>query len=146
MPGDSKPAVALEPFHGGPRLTAAVGASSRPPESPVTGRVEADIERGRVAELALGASEERFRLMVESVQDYAILMLSPEGNVTTWNAGAERIKGYRAEEIIGPRARSEAPRDDGPAAASKTRSPPPACRETRFASRSPRAHWHRRPG
>ncbi len=39
--------------------------------------------------------------MVDSVQDYAILMLSPEGYVTTWNAGAERIKGYRAEEIIG---------------------------------------------
>ena len=39
--------------------------------------------------------------MVQSVQDYAILMLTPEGNVATWNAGAERFKGYRAEEIIG---------------------------------------------
>src|SRR5690349_22426627 len=46
-------------------------------------------------------SEERFRLLVESVRDYAIFMLDPEGYVMTWNAGAERIKGYRADEIIG---------------------------------------------
>jgi PAS domain S-box-containing protein len=46
-------------------------------------------------------SEERFRLLVESVRDYAIFMLDPEGRILTWNAGAERIKGYRAEEIIG---------------------------------------------
>ncbi len=52
-------------------------------------------------ERALRESEERFRLMVESVRDYAILMLDPHGHVATWNAGAEQIKGYRAEEIIG---------------------------------------------
>ena len=46
-------------------------------------------------------SERRFRLLVESVTDYAIYMLSPEGQVTNWNAGAERIKGYAASEIIG---------------------------------------------
>src|SRR5271155_2339522 len=57
--------------------------------------------RGEQADLALSASEESFRLLVESVQDYAILMLSTEGHVATWNKGAERIKGYRAEEIIG---------------------------------------------
>jgi PAS domain S-box-containing protein len=45
--------------------------------------------------------EEQFRLMVESVKDYAIYMLDPQGHITTWNPGAERIKGYRAEEIIG---------------------------------------------
>ena len=50
---------------------------------------------------ALRQSEERFRLLVESVQDYAIFMLDPDGNVATWNAGAQRIKGYRADEIIG---------------------------------------------
>ena len=49
----------------------------------------------------LDESEERFRLLVESVKDYAIFMLDPDGRVATWNAGAERIKGYRAEEIIG---------------------------------------------
>jgi hypothetical protein len=45
--------------------------------------------------------EERFRLLVESVRDYAIFMLDPQGRIETWNAGAERLKGYRAEEIIG---------------------------------------------
>ncbi|HZU84806.1 MAG TPA: GAF domain-containing protein, partial [Polyangiaceae bacterium] len=46
-------------------------------------------------------SEARFRLLVESVKDYAIFMLDPHGVIVTWNVGAERIKGYRAEEIIG---------------------------------------------
>lgn len=50
---------------------------------------------------ALRQSEERFRLLVESVRDYAIFMLDPDGVVLTWNAGAERFKGYRADEIIG---------------------------------------------
>ena len=45
--------------------------------------------------------EERFRLLVESVKDYAIFMLDPAGHVLTWNLGAERIKGYKAHEIIG---------------------------------------------
>ena len=45
--------------------------------------------------------EEAFRHLVESVQDYAIFMLSPQGNVATWNVGAQRIKGYEADEIIG---------------------------------------------
>jgi len=46
-------------------------------------------------------SEEKFRLMVEGIQDYAIFMLDPDGKVASWNAGAEKIKGYKAEEIIG---------------------------------------------
>src|SRR6478735_1829834 len=45
--------------------------------------------------------EERFRLLVESIGDYAIFMLDASGIVATWNLGAERIKGYRADEIIG---------------------------------------------
>jgi PAS domain S-box-containing protein len=49
----------------------------------------------------LRQSEERFRLLVESVRDYAIFMLDPSGHILTWNAGAERFKGYRADEIIG---------------------------------------------
>ena len=44
---------------------------------------------------------ERFKLLVDSVRDYAIFMLDPDGKVLTWNAGAERFKGYRADEIIG---------------------------------------------
>ena len=46
-------------------------------------------------------SEERFRLLVEGVKDYAIILLDPQGRVASWNAGAERIKGYQAEEILG---------------------------------------------
>ena len=49
----------------------------------------------------LKQSEERFRLLVEGVRDYAIYMLDPTGIIITWNAGAERIKGYSAREIIG---------------------------------------------
>jgi two-component system, chemotaxis family, CheB/CheR fusion protein len=50
---------------------------------------------------SLQESEARFRLLVESLRDYAIIMLDPEGHVTNWNHGAERIKGYEASEIIG---------------------------------------------
>jgi PAS domain S-box-containing protein len=53
------------------------------------------------AERASGESEHRFQTVVENVQDYAIFMLDPEGYVVSWNAGAERSKGYKAEEIIG---------------------------------------------
>ena len=49
----------------------------------------------------LRRSEERFRLLVERVQDYAIFMLDPEGRVASWNIGAQRIKGYSASEAIG---------------------------------------------
>src|SRR5580704_7053267 len=49
----------------------------------------------------LRQSEERFRLLVASIRDYAIFMLDPGGYVLTWNAGAERFKGYQAHEIIG---------------------------------------------
>ena len=52
-------------------------------------------------EQARSASEERFRLLLDGVRDYAIYMLDPDGRVVSWNAGAENVKGYRAEEILG---------------------------------------------
>ncbi|UOX91261.1 PAS domain S-box protein [Amycolatopsis sp. FBCC-B4732] len=65
------------------------------------GKVTRDVSDRRAAEVALRESEERFRLLVQSVVDYAIFVLDPQGRISSWNAGAERIKGYRAEEIIG---------------------------------------------
>jgi PAS domain S-box-containing protein len=55
----------------------------------------------RLKSKAIQQSEERFRLLVESMEDYAIYMLDPEGRVTSWNTGAERIQGYHHQEIIG---------------------------------------------
>ena len=64
-------------------------------------KVTRDLTAKRAADEAIKESEERFRLLVQSVEDYAIFMLDPTGRITTWNAGAERIKGYTAEEITG---------------------------------------------
>ena len=64
-------------------------------------KVTRDLSERRAAEEALRQSEERLRLMVGSVKDYAIFMLDERGHVRSWNAGAERIKGYTEEEIVG---------------------------------------------
>ena len=64
-------------------------------------KVTRDLSERREAEETLRRSEERFRLLVQSVKDYAILMLDAEGRVSTWNEGAERIKGYTTDEILG---------------------------------------------
>jgi len=60
-----------------------------------------DITARKAAELALRASERRYTVLVDGVTDYAIYMVDPNGIVTNWNRGAQRIKGYRSEEIIG---------------------------------------------
>lgn len=65
------------------------------------GKVTRDMTEQRRAAEALRQSEETFRLLVESVKDYAICMLDPQGHVMSWNAGASYIKGYRRDEIIG---------------------------------------------
>jgi PAS domain S-box-containing protein len=64
-------------------------------------KITRDLTEQRNAQLAALEGERRFRLLVQGVTDYAIFMLSPEGVVTNWNAGAERIKGYSADEIVG---------------------------------------------
>ena len=61
-----------------------------------------DVTPQRIAELELRHSEQRFRLMVDAVRDYAIFMLDTEGHVTSWNLGAQRTKGWTADEIDRP--------------------------------------------
>ena len=64
-------------------------------------KVTRDLSDKRLREEALRQSEQQFRLLLESVQDYAIFMLDPEGTILTWNSGAEAIKGYAASEVLG---------------------------------------------
>ena len=64
-------------------------------------RINRDLKLRGQAEEALRQSEERVRLMIEAIKDYAIIMLDPNGQVVSWNEGAQRIKGYTADEIVG---------------------------------------------
>ena len=64
-------------------------------------KITRDMSERVGAQAALRESEERFRILVQGVADYAIYMLDPEGRITNWNLGGERIKGYPADEIIG---------------------------------------------
>jgi PAS domain S-box-containing protein len=64
-------------------------------------KVTRDLTERKISEESLRQSEQQFKLLVQGVTDYAIYMLDPQGQVTNWNAGAERIKGYRPEDIVG---------------------------------------------
>jgi PAS domain S-box-containing protein len=64
-------------------------------------KITRDVTARREADQALIAAERNFRLLVQGVRDYAIYMLDPQGRVSNWNTGAEAIKGYRAEEVVG---------------------------------------------
>ncbi len=71
------------------------------PEQKIIYAAARDVTERKRVEEALRESEERFRLLVNDVKDYGIFMLDPTGHVASWNQGAERIKGYKAEEIVG---------------------------------------------
>lgn len=71
-----------------------------------------DVTDRKIAERTLQESEERYRQLVQGVQEYAIFQLDPTGHVVSWNAGAERLKGYTAEEIIGKHFSIFYPRED----------------------------------
>jgi hypothetical protein len=64
-------------------------------------KITRDLTDRKMAEETLKQSEQQFRLLVQSVTDYAIYMLAPDGRVTNWNLGAQRIKGYLPREVIG---------------------------------------------
>ena len=75
-------------------------------------KVTRDLTARKEAQDALHRSEQTFQLLVESIQDCAIFMLDPDGRVASWNAVAERIKGYRADEIMGEHFSTFYPPDD----------------------------------
>ena len=75
----------------------------RSPEGVLLGfaKITRDLTERKAAEETLKQSEQQFRLLVQSVTDYAIYMLDPEGRVSNWNLGAQRIKGYMPHEVVG---------------------------------------------
>ena len=64
-------------------------------------KITRDLTERRAAEETLRVSQEQFRILVQGVTDYAIYMLSPTGHISSWNAGAEHIKGYSSDEVLG---------------------------------------------
>lgn len=95
--------IVVAPAHGPARRTVVRGQRITRNDGSVLGAVVAmhDITDRRAVEQAVRDSEERLRLLIDATTDYAILMLDPQGRVQTWNTGAQRLKGYEADEIVG---------------------------------------------
>ncbi|HKU99528.1 MAG TPA: PAS domain S-box protein [Vineibacter sp.] len=112
-------------------------SDQRTPSGGLVG-VRTDVTERISFELALRESERRFRLLVDGARDYAIIMLDPDGNVTSWNEGARQITGYEADDIIGQSHRAFWPppriKVGAPAAALRT-----ARESGRYAGREQRA-------
>jgi len=98
------------PLTAGQRVLGVLEFFSEPPRRPEDELLQALVALGSQlgeyivrnrAETLLRESEERFRLLIEGVKDYAIVMLDPNGQVATWNHGAARINGYSSEDIVG---------------------------------------------
>ncbi|GGX92962.1 PAS domain S-box protein [Massilia dura] len=96
-------------------------------------KITRDITDRRAAQEALRQSEQHFRLLVQGVTDYAIYMLSPQGEITNWNVGAQRIKGYSQEEVLGSHFRRFFT-DEDRAAGTPERALETAAREGRYES------------
>ena len=75
----------------------------RTPDGELVGfaKITRDLTERRAAEETVRATQQQFQLLVQGVTDYAIYMLNPSGHISSWNAGAERIKGYTADEVLG---------------------------------------------
>ncbi len=83
-----------------PRIPVRELERRRPPSLLPRARAGRELEQ-QLVQTATQDSERRFQMLVQGVTDYAIYMLDPRGNITNWNAGAMRIKGYAADEIVG---------------------------------------------
>ncbi|MEO8279773.1 MAG: PAS domain S-box protein [Ideonella sp.] len=96
-------------------------------------KVTRDLTERRAADDSLRRSEQQLRLLIQGVTDYALYMLSPDGIVTNWNAGAQRIKGYQPAEVIGTNF-SRFYRDEDQAAGHPAKALATAAAEGRFES------------
>ena len=104
--------VSLSPLRTGTRLTVSAAIRDISVRKAAENLLAQTEGARRLGEQALRESEERLRMLIDGVQDYAIFTIDPDGLVVSWNAGAARIKGYKADEIIGQNFSCFFPRED----------------------------------